>query len=379
MTRDEPDLVRHKYYVNVARIILGLEHDPTVYPGAPSGIDPNHEHPPLAKLFIALSMYLIGDNAYGIRIPSAIFGVASLLIFYFLVKRLSKKSSIALLSSAILSLDNLFFVHGRIATLDIFVLGFMLLGFYWYFGNRPVMSGGAMAFATLCKIGGFYGFAVIAAYHILRGFQSRKRDWRAAFDWIERYTLAYGIIFIAALAVLDHFWGGYNNPFEHLSFIFSYTRNLSRETLQGIESYPWQWLINEVKIPYLTVNVNEMVEGRVTRTYASVAFQGAMNPLVIYLAIPSMLYMGYKALAEKDSPALFALTWFAVTYLPFLPMWFLWHRISYLFYFLNTVPAVALGIAYLLIDQRPPRIVIVLYLVALAYGFYSLFPFKVPP
>ncbi len=44
-----------------------------------------------------------------------------------------------------------------------------------------------------------------------------------------------------------------------------------------------------------------------------------------------------------------------------------------------TVPAVAIGIAYLLMDQRPPWIVIILYLAALAYGFYSLFPFKVPP
>jgi len=365
LTRGALRLARHKYYINVARNILGLEHDPTVYPGSPPGVDPNHEHPPLAKLMIALSMLVLGNDAYGWRAPSVIFGVASLLIFYLLVKRMSKKPFLALFSSTILSLDNLFFVHGRIATLDIFVLGFMLLGFYWYFGNRPVLSAGAMALATLCKIGGFYGFATVAGYHLLRALRSRRREWRPRLEWIEKYTLAYGIIFMAVLGVLDHFWGGYNNPFEHLSFIFSYTRGLSRETLQGIESYPWQWLLNGVKIPYLT--------------FASVAFQGAMNPLVIYLAIPSMVYMGYKAYAERDGAALFALTWFLVTYVPFVPMWFLWHRISYIFYFLNTVPAVAIGIAYLIWDQRPPRLVILLYLIALVYGFYNLFPFKVQP
>ena len=55
------------YYVNVARVILGLPQS-VGSNGAPPyvnpviGIDPNHEHPPLAKLLIALSMYVFGDN-----------------------------------------------------------------------------------------------------------------------------------------------------------------------------------------------------------------------------------------------------------------------------------------------------------------------------
>jgi len=366
--------------VNVARNILGLEHDPTVYPNTPPGKDGNHEHPPLAKLLIALSMWILGDNAFGYRIPSVIFGTFSLFIFYLFLKRLSRKAEVSLVASAILALDNLFFVHGRIATLDIFVLAFMLLSFYWYFGNRLMLSAGAMAFATLSKIGGFYGFATVAAYHLLRGIQLRRRiDWREKLDFVEHYMIVYGLVFVAVLGVLDYFWVGYNNPFEHLSFILTYTRQLSRERLEGIESYPWQWLLNEVKIPYLTVNVNEMVEGRVVRTYPSIAFQGAMNPLIIYLAIPSMIYIAYKALSERDQASLFVLTWFAVTYLPFYPLWFLFHRISYLFYFLNTLPAVAIGIAYLILDQKPPRIILLLYLAAAGYGFYSLFPFKIPP
>jgi len=59
------------YYVNVARNILGLPH-PGIYEYTPSGVDPNPEHPSLAKLMIALSMRVLGDNAWGWRIPSVL-------------------------------------------------------------------------------------------------------------------------------------------------------------------------------------------------------------------------------------------------------------------------------------------------------------------
>src|SRR3712207_465382 len=52
------------YYVNAARVILGLPvAEDAPYHGQPAGIDPNSEHPPGAKLLIAASMWLFGDNA----------------------------------------------------------------------------------------------------------------------------------------------------------------------------------------------------------------------------------------------------------------------------------------------------------------------------
>ena len=167
---DKPEnslIFDEKYYVNVGRILLGLPHDPDVYVGAPPGIDPNKEHPPLAKLIIALSMKVLGDNAWGWRVPSVVFGMASIFIFYLLVKRVSGNPKIALLSAFLYSFDNLVFVHSRIATLDIFMLTFMMLGFYLYFQNRMNLSAAILALSTLCKLGGFYGFATIVAYHFL--------------------------------------------------------------------------------------------------------------------------------------------------------------------------------------------------------------------
>jgi len=373
-----------KYYVNVARIILGRPHDLDVYPDAVLGVDPNHEHPPLAKLIIAFSMLVFGDNAYGFRLPSVIAGTLSVFIFYLLMKKVSKSQTLALISSFLFSFDNLIFVHSRIATLDIFMLAFMLIGFYFYFAKRTFLSAAALSLSTLSKIGGAYGFATILVYHLLKRPSESEvvkggSEWRVKLEWLEKFGIAYVGFFMVLLTILDKIWGGYENPLEHLSFIYSYTLALSRPVLSGIESYPWQWLINEVKIPYLTVAESVYADHTLVSTYVSVAFAGAMNPFILFLTIPSIAYLAYLYGSKRDSFSLFILAWFSCTYLPFYPMSIIGHRISYIFYFLNTIPSVCAAATSLILDQRPPKILIGVYLVAVIVGFILLFPFKKIP
>ena len=179
----------------------------------------------LAKLLIALSMSIIGDNGWGWRIPSVVFGLLSILVLYLLLKKTAKSPLIALMGTFLFSFDTLVFVHSRIATLDIFVLGFMLLGFYWYFSNRMNLSALGMALATLCKISGLYGILTLGAFHLGRELLSRGRkvDWQSLLSVFEKYAIVYLVSFIVLMAVLDFFWAGYKNPFEHLSHIYSYT------------------------------------------------------------------------------------------------------------------------------------------------------------
>ena len=164
------------YYVNVARIILRLPQQPNVFASAVPGIDSvNQEHPLLAKLLIALSMSVIGDNGWGWRLPSVVFGILSIFLLYLLLKKTAGNPMIALMGAFLFSFDTLVFVHSRIATLDIFVLGFMLLGFYWYFSGRTKLSALGMALATLCKISGIYGALTIAVFHFGRNFLTTSR------------------------------------------------------------------------------------------------------------------------------------------------------------------------------------------------------------
>lgn len=373
------------YYVNVARIILRLPQQPNVFPNAIPGIDSvNQEHPLLAKLLIALSMSIIGDNGWGWRIPSVVFGLLSIFVLYLLLKKTAKSPLIALMGTFLFSFDTLVFVHSRIATLDIFVLGFMLLGFYWYFSNRMNLSALGMALATLCKISGLYGILTLGAFHLGRELLSRGRkvDWQSLLSVFEKYAIVYLVSFIVLMAVLDFFWAGYKNPFEHLSHIYSYTFALRAPDVRkatDIWSYPWEWLVDQVKIHYATVNVSVFTDHDVARTYPSVDFIGAMNPTIVFLTIPAMAYNVYRYHETRSEFSLFMLAWFAMTYLPYFPAAIFGHRIMYIFYFLNTVPAVAASVAGMIVDQKPPRIIVVFYVAAVIIGFYMMFPFKVIP
>jgi predicted membrane-bound dolichyl-phosphate-mannose-protein mannosyltransferase len=374
------------YYVNVARIILKLPQQPNVvFANAIPGIDSvNQEHPLLAKLLIALSISIIGDNGWGWRIPSVIFGLLSIFVLYMLLKKTAKNPLIALMGTFLFSFDTLVFVHSRIATLDIFVLGFMLLGFYWYFSNRMNLSALAMALATLCKISGIYGILTLAAFHLGREFLSRSRkvDWQSLLAVFEKYAIVYFGSFIVLMTLLDYFWAGYKNPFEHLSHIYTYTFALRAPDVRqpnDIWSYPWDWLIDQVRIHYATVNVTVYTDHTVARTYPSVDFIGAMNPTIVFLTIPAMLYTAYRYYETRSDFTLFMLAWFSMTYLPFIPAAVFGHRIMYIFYFLNTVPAVAGSVAGMIVDQTPPRIVVVFYIASVIAAFYMMFPFKILP
>ena len=371
------------YYVNVARNLLGWPQgpDPTKipYPNSVPGTDPNQEHPPLAKLMIAASMRILGDNAWGWRLPSVIMGSLSILLFYLLMKRISKNGKYSFLATFLFSFDNLIFVDSRVAILDIFTLAFMLLGFYLYFSDRTKLSAVALALSTLTKIGGFYGFLAIAIFHLLRDVRPSElvKKWRSVLVPKLKWLLPFGFYYAATgfvlLFALDRFVSG-SNPFEHIRFIYTYTLALVRPVPTGIESQPLDWLLNQVPIQYLGVSVTS---GNVT--YQTISFWGAMNPFITYLTIPAMAYALYRYDQRNSQLALFLLCWFAATYFPFFPLSYIAHRISYIFYFQNTVPAVAGGIALMFSNKHVPRSVVLVYALLILVGFTWYFPFKQMP
>jgi len=375
------------YYVNVARVILRLpqsigSNGLPPYQNVPVGLDPNHEHPPLAKLLIALSMYFLGDNAFGWRIPSVIFGSLAVLLFYLLLKKISTHKSVPLLGVFLFSFDNLVFVHSRIATLDIFTVTFMILGIYWYFSGHSLWSALAMSLSTLCKITGAAGFIVIAVVHGAKLFNRRKtklRYWPQYFSWLEKYLAVYAVSFLLLLTILDRLWVGYPNALPHIEYMVNYSSALVSSCPNGIVSCPWQWLINQVQIPYLTVGV-KVSSGNTAQAFNSIAFLGAMNPSILYLTLPAIAYAGYSYLRQsKDDLTLLSVVWFIVTYLPFYPAVLVGHRVTYLFYFLPTIPAVCAAVAHMIADQNPPKLVVLFYLGVVIVSFYFLFPFKVIP
>lgn len=384
---DKPDgslIFDENYYVNAARVILGLPVDAEApYAGEQPGLDPNTEHPPGAKVLIAASMWLLGDNALGWRLPSVLFGTLSIALLYGIVRQIGGTKAMALMATFLFAFDNLVLVHSRIATLDIFLVCFLLLGLYCYFMGWSTLAGLALVCATLCKIQGLYGVGVLMLFEALRFVRTRYELKRWAFDKL-RPVLVMTVVYFVALpwlfGLLDSFWSSYKNPAAHINHILDYGFALTRpEGPQGDESYPWQWLVNEAPMTYLRTDAQVLSDGEVEQTRATIFFRGAMNPYIILVTPLAIAYAAYNAFQRRDDYSVFVLVLFVVTFGPFWPAALLAHRISYIFYFLVTLPAVAMGAAQLMYAPQTPRLVRWAYIGAVLLGFYAYFPFRVVP
>ncbi|HEX2971126.1 MAG TPA: glycosyltransferase family 39 protein, partial [Tepidisphaeraceae bacterium] len=366
-----------KFYVNAARVMLGWPL-PTgaPYQGMPAGIDPNLAHLPLAKAMIAGSMALFGDTPLGWRLPSVVMGVVAVAVIYLLVRHLTHRPWLALFAAFIFSFDNLVFVHSRIATLDIFMVSFLLLGVYAYARERPGMAGAAIALSGLAKFNGIFGLAAIIGFEVLRLIlrPDVRARWRRILADNLLFVGSFVFVFLAVLWGLDQSFTTFKSPLDHVGHVFDVGLSLRQDNPQGIASMPWQWLMNESVIPYYRVNVDSVADGAVVSSRSLVSFSGQMNLYVITMLPLALAYLIHAALKKRDDLSLLMLALFAATFVQPFASAVLFHRISYIFYFLPVLPALCVGIAYFLLDSRLPRVLPVIYAVSVLLGFIAIFP-----
>jgi dolichyl-phosphate-mannose-protein mannosyltransferase len=381
LTKPEGSLIFDEaYYVNAARVILGLP----VAAGAPyadqqPGRDPNREHPPLGKVLIAGSMRIFGDDAIGWRLPSVIAGTASVLLLYLIVRGLGGGAWLGLLGASLFAFDNLALVHSRIGSLDMLLVGFMLLGAWCTVRGWPLLGGAGFALAALTKLNGVYGLGAVLLLELVMGWWAWRSGERV---WVHArraglVCLSFGALWVAGLWLLDAQFGAFATPWEHLQHILQFGLSLTRAGGPlNQESYPWQWLLNEVPMSYLRTDEQTVAGDQIVASTTTVFFRGAMNPFVIGAAPLGIAYSVWRALRCRDPLAMWAVLWLACTYLPFFPLALLQHRIMYIFYFLPTLPAVAVGLAVFVRESGVPRTVLWTYLAVVLFGFASYFPFR---
>jgi 4-amino-4-deoxy-L-arabinose transferase-like glycosyltransferase len=372
------------YYVNAARVILGWEVPAGAhYEGSLAGFDPNEEHPPLGKAIIALSMLVFGDNGVGYRIPSVLAGMVSLAAVYGIVRAAGQTQRLGLLAVALLALDNLTFVHARIGTLDMLALAPVLVGAWLGLRGHWGWAGLALAIGSMVKLTGAFALVGLLLFQAVELVRRWKTERRLGFDDL-RPTILLGAVYLAVgltgLWLLDLRFSPYPDPLSHLAHMAAFGSALrAPDGLTGIASYPWQWLINEGHIDYLRVVVSTTVEGQPAGSHVSINFRGAINPVLLGAAPLGLLFSGWLAWRRADRAATWAVTWAAATYLPYVALAIVAQRITYLYYMVPAMPALAVAVALLLARSGLPRFVTWGFLALMVVGYLALFPFRQLP
>lgn len=389
-----------QYYVNAARALAGI-HPVGTYAGAPLFHDPNAEHPPLAKLLIALSIKVLGDNAWGWRILPVIFGSLGLLAMYWVVRETGRGRWLALGAATLFAIDNLMLIHGRTALLDIFVVTFMLAAVALYLRGWYVVAGLTLGIGLCTKLVAvdvvFVVILVELARLLLRpaGYERpRMALLRDRAVPVLQFIGVSAVTYVTVLYLLDmvaapiagagtcaYAPGGFHNPIEQTNFMLCYAGKLtSRNGPTGIASYPWQWLLNQVPINYYTINTTVSSGGHAIASYPIVAFQGEMNPAIIFLAVPGFALAVRNGWLHRDAFSILCVAWLLGTFIPFVlaaaPLGTYGNRTSYLYYMVIVLPGVFAVVAELFSRRWLPMAATIGYACILGYWFVALYPFR---
>ena len=153
------------YYVDGARDFLkyGVEMDGTKAEFI--------VHPPLGKWLIALGMQIFGDDPFGWRIATAVFGTAMIVLIALVAHELFHSRFLTVLASALMAVDGLALVHSRTSLLDNFLAFFILLASYLFIRGRLWLTAIALGLALSIKWSALYFIAIFAAISLYRTFR----------------------------------------------------------------------------------------------------------------------------------------------------------------------------------------------------------------
>ncbi|CAB4638503.1 unannotated protein [freshwater metagenome] len=161
-------------------------------------------HPPVGKWLIASGIAIFGDNEFGWRFATAIFGTLLILLFARLVHVLFYSPVLTALAAGLMASDGLLLVQSRTALLDLFLTFFTLLGIYLWSRNRHWWAGLAFGFALGCKWSAIYFIAVVIFITLYRILVAQ--DIRQTPKKIAKTLASYGLL---PLFVYTFTWMGW--------------------------------------------------------------------------------------------------------------------------------------------------------------------------
>ncbi len=309
------------------------------------GVGFTWNHPPLGVELISIGILLFGDDPFGRRFMSAVFGAVGVAVAYLLALMLTRSRAVALLTSSLLLVEGLYFVQSRTGTLDIFGAVLMmgaLAALYKYLTSPPgrarwplLMTGTLMGLAIATKWNAAYPSVFIGLVVLWRWYRlsSTSRRWRLKPEMRtalreHRFWVPVALVGLPlAVYMLSHV------PFFLAGYTFSQFLELQRAMLSyhsGLtETHPyqsswWSWPLALRPVRYhADFNPDSVVD-----TYA------LGNPLLFWAFLPAVGWLSRRWWRERNHALVVLLIGFFGQWLP----WMLVPRSAFLYHFLPAVP-----------------------------------------
>jgi dolichyl-phosphate-mannose-protein mannosyltransferase len=314
-------------------------------------------HPPLAKLLIAGGILVAGDNPLGWRIVSALFGVAGVVIAYFLALSLTGSRVVSAMAAGLLLLDGLYLVESRIGLSNLFLLVFSngaLLALTRVLTVPPERVGPPLlavgiclglaiatkwsAVALLGLIGLVVCWQIVKLWRLSRGPDKGTADAaRAGLRVYLRWATIALIVIPVALYFLSylHFFftgHGWADFIELHRDMLTYHRELG--VVHDDSSPWWQWPLAARGIWYYAAE----------RRHELAVIFGNGNPLLYWPMVVAVAWVAIDWWGRRSTALLILCLGFFGLWLP----WALSPRGTFIYHFLPSVPLGCLALAVVL-------------------------------
>ena len=283
-------------------------------------------------------VYVFTDNPWGWRIFSILFGTLGIVVFYFICRKLKFTLRTSLIATFLFAFEDMTFLHSSFALLDVYMVTFMLVAVLLYLNENYMLSGIFVSLSAQCKLVG-----VLILIAMFLHFAIYRRD-----KWLPFVSslLVAAVSYVFFIFIFDYFMtGSLENPITRIIAMLNGTSaNVFSVPKLSIACYPWTWIYPQfVQLYYNSPNVPFIVYAYNPQ---AISFISSTIQIVI---VPTVGYLIYK-MAKGNQTAGLLVFWFLATYVIWIPLVLITNRVTFVFYFLPTTPAICIGIAMAMTD-----------------------------
>lgn len=329
--------------------------------------------PPLGKYILAAGIKLLGNNPIGWRTPALLFGTLGILVTYILAKKIFQKESIALTSAVLMALEFSWFIHSRMAMVEIFFATFAVTSFlflYDYLNSKKSYH--------IFLLGAFLGLslaikwtALILLFFSLIAIVLSKKQPKEIFIHSLKLVFITSLIYSSIFIPFVVKYSIREILIFHIKTWYLLTQYIPQHWEKDLPAYIPHF--NQLKI-YLSQPVSWLVdpqfiryeETSITHVRSVISW---FNPLILFPGLTSVIWTFIKN--RNDKRLMFLSLIFLSAYLP----WFFTPGYSLPYYLLYGIPALSILIAfYLNILAQKYRWLVVLYTGFLIITFIVYYP-----